>query len=364
MTKQLETAEHVLPGHPDKLCDAAVDAVVDYIRGRDPYGQCGLEAACVRNAIFVTGRIAADPAALAGLNVPQLVRGVHESAGYGEDAAQSLWRPLPEGLAVVCELDIGPFLPEERDLRHLSDDQAICVGHADAAGPDLLPPAVATARAIARRLHSLRAEVGAGKVGPDGKVLVTVERDSHGWLVRDVSVSLHHAPDADPLWLRQFAERAVASVCGNALPRVLVNGGGSFACGGPHGDNGLAGKKLVVDAYGPHIPIGGGAWSGKDFRKVDRLGGLLARQLAVRAVRLGLGERATVTLGYQPGGDRPATVTLAVDDRVVDGDALAQLGGPDVDNLSVWRRFVAAPVGLVGLARWGHQVPGAPWERA
>ncbi len=362
MTTCYETAEHVLPGHPDKLCDAAVDAVVDFVRARDPFGQCGLEAACVRNALFITGRIAAEPTALAELNVPLLVRKVYESAGYGEDAAGRLWRPLPAGLGVVCELDIGPFLPEERDLRHLSDDQAICVGHADASGPGLLPPAVALARAIARRMHDLRLQLGADRVGPDGKVLVTVARDADGWRAQDVSVSLHHAPDTDPLWLREFAERAVAGACAGEMPRLLVNGGGSFACGGPHGDNGLAGKKLVVDAYGPQVPIGGGAWSGKDFRKVDRLGGLLARQLAIRAVRLGLGERATVTLAYQPGGQRPASVGLTVDDRAVVGDVLALLKHPELDNVRVWRKFVAAPATLVDLARWGHQQAAMPWE--
>ncbi|MBM4345943.1 MAG: methionine adenosyltransferase domain-containing protein [Deltaproteobacteria bacterium] len=362
MTTRIETAEHVLPGHPDKLCDAAVDALVDYVRQRDPYGQCGLEAACVRNLIVVTGRIAADPVALRELNVAEEVRKAYLSAGYGEDAVKHLWRPLPVGLGVVCDIDIGPFLPEERDLRHLSDDQAICVGHADASGPGLLPPAVGLARAIAQRMHQLRAECGAGRVGPDGKVLVTIERNADGWRPTDVSMSLHHAADANPLWLRQFAERAVASVCPGELPRILVNGGGSFACGGPHGDNGLAGKKLVVDGYGPQVPIGGGAWSGKDFRKVDRLGGLLARQLAVRAVRLGLGERATVTLHYHPGSERPAHIALHLDGVPCDGDVVARLGHPDVDNLTVWQRFVAAPQSLVDLARWGHQQAGAPWE--
>ncbi len=160
-----------------------------------------------------------------------------------------------------------------------------------------LPPAVWLARRIARALRDLRLARGAGQVGPDGKVLVTVERTGCVWRPVSVSISLHHHEASDWLLLRELAERAVARACGDREPPVIaLNAAGMFVAGGPNGDNGLSGKKLVADAYGPSVPIGGGAWSGKDLRKVDRLGGLLARELAVRAAQVGLGREVQVTL--------------------------------------------------------------------
>ena len=129
---------------------------------------------------------------------------------------------------------------------------------------------------------------------------------------------------------------------------LALNGAGMFVSGGPNGDNGLSGKKLVVDAYGPTVPIGGGAWSGKDFHKVDRLGGLLARSLAKRAVLRALAGEVQVTLSYTPGCERPVRVDALLDGRPV-GDLLARLGQPETGN----QRTVA---GLRGLR---YPAPGA-----
>jgi S-adenosylmethionine synthetase len=132
----------------------------------------------------------------------------------------------------------------------------------------------------------------------------------------------------------------------------------------------LSGKKLVVDAYGPGIPIGGGAWSGKDFRKVDRLGGLLARELALKAVSRGLGSEARVVLEYNPGCNQPVSIDLICDDARQEGNVIGMLGSPDVENYSVSSRYIhelfnedqGDSESLMNLARWGHQVTGIPWE--
>ncbi len=134
-----------------------------------------------------------------------------------------------------------------------------------------------------------------------------------------------------------------------------------FVAGGPNGDNGLSGKKLVVDAYGPGVPIGGGAWSGKDFMKVDRLGGMAARRLALESLLASGADEAQVTLAYLPGGDRPARVDLLLDGRPSDRVVIPPAFGA-LESRVLHALFVPAAAGAVDLARWGHQRPGMPWE--
>jgi S-adenosylmethionine synthetase len=368
-----EAAEFVLPGHPDKLCDAAVDAVVDDVRRWDRVGQCGLEAACIFDRVMVTGRIAVRDVRVAERlqagGLYRLVRAAYASAGYGEDAAGHVWGPKPEDLKVAswkAELvRAGRFEAGEAELRHLSDDQAICVGHAvRSPATNWLPPAHWLARRIGRELHRLRLEKGAGHVGPDGKVIVHGERSGGAETFRPrlVSLSLHHHEKSDWMLLRSIAEEAVETACaGWALPEVAMNGAGSFVCGGPNGDNGLSGKKLVVDAYGPGVPIGGGAWSGKDFFKVDRLGGMAARRVALESLLASDAEEATVTLSYLPGGDRPARVDLLLDGAPSAAVAVPRSFGK-LESERLHRLFGKAEMELAELARWGHQVEGVPWE--
>jgi S-adenosylmethionine synthetase len=177
-----------------------------------------------------------------------------------------------------------------------------------------------------------------------------------------VSVSLNHHEQSDWLLLRRVVEEAVETACaGMALPEIEMNGAGMFVAGGPNGDNGLSGKKLVVDAYGPGVPIGGGAWSGKDFFKVDRLGGMAARRVALESLVASDADEALVTLTYLPGGDRPARVDLLLDgqtsDKIVVPASFAALESRVLHEL-----FAPASARAVDLARWGHQQPGMPWE--
>ena len=235
------------------------------------------------------------------------------SAGYGLDAAGHSWVPMPENLAIDWVLCHGDFAENERELRHLSDDQAICVGYAlRSPETDYLPPAHWLARRIGRELARLRVERGAGQIGPDGKVIVHGARTGRNGAFRPelVSVSLNHHEQSDWLLLRRVVEEAVETACaGMALPEIEMNGAGMFVAGGPNGDNGLSGKKLVVDAYGPGVPIGGGAWSGKDFFKVDRLGGMAARRLALESLLASDADEALVTLTYLPGAIAPPEST-------------------------------------------------------
>ena len=363
-------AEWVLPGHPDKLCDALADRIVGEVMRADPYGQCGIEAACAFDHVFVTGLIGFDLSTLPDIEqrLVEWIRDTYRSAGYG-----GRWDPLPEALHIdLRALRIEQRGSEWQELRHLSDDQCICVGYAqDTPQTDYLPGALWTARRIAQALHARQQAAPQGTIGPDGKVIVRgTEREDGRFQAHSVSVSLHHAEDADWLALRRHAQGALHDALdghGTApLPDLTVNAAGMFLCGGPTGDNGTTGKKLVMDAYGPGVPIGGGAWSGKDFHKPDRVGGLLARRLALQCVQAGIGHRVRVQLEYRPNSALPESVGVWADGQPVPlpplvrpvatreatRSMIAELHGKD---------FLALTSGR--LARWGHLGSvGSWWE--
>lgn len=365
MSRSLTIAEWVLPGHPDKLCDALADRCVGEVLKTDPHGQCGIEAGCAFGHVFVTGLLGfmLQRRPQAQEQVAQWVRETYASAGYG-----GRWDPLPQSLEVHLEaLRFESRQEEWQALRHLSDDQAICVGYAQAT-PETgyLPGAHWLARALAMQLHAQQQADPQGDIGPDGKVIVRGEEQTDGrFRVTGVSMSLHHAEDADWLALRRHADTALRSVMGDApLPELELNGAGMFVCGGPTGDNGSTGKKLVMDAYGPTVPIGGGAWCGKDVHKPDRAGGLLARRMALECVELGLGGRVRVQLEYRPNSPAPASVQVWADGRAA----------PLPKSVKIASTKEVAQAVLAGLAekefvpllegewaRWGHFGRGRTW---
>ncbi|MFP5406419.1 MAG: methionine adenosyltransferase domain-containing protein, partial [Gammaproteobacteria bacterium] len=299
--------------------------------------------------------IAAHPEVLDTLDVAALARRTYAEAGYGEDAAGQVWGPRPEDLRIETAFCFGEFEPGEREHRHLSDDQAICIGYANAMAETChLPPAHWLANRIGRELSRLRLEKGAGQVGPDAKVLAQVRTDGRHWRPQRVSISLNHHAGSDWRLLRRIAEEAVATACaGRAMPEIILNGAGMFVAGGPNGDNGTTGKKLVVDAYGPTVPIGGGAWSGKDFNKVDRAGGMLARELALQAVVHAECE-ARVELRYEPGCAAPVSVSVWIDGRPAPEDLAGLSQGDALRTANVARRVMRGiEVPVPELARWG-----------
>ena len=343
--------------------------IVAHFAQGDPRAQCGIEVACVFDRVFVTGRIASSSlrSRTAFLSTrDEIVHDAYASAGYGVDARRSRLGAVaakPEDRSGRCA---------SADSRKASASCATCpttrrsasATRCAAPGPNYLPPAHWLARRIGRELVRLRVERGAGQIGPDGKVIVHGTRTGSGGAFRPelVSVSLNHHEQSDWLLLRRVVEEAVETACaGMALPEVEMNGAGMFVAGGPNGDNGLSGKKLVVDAYGPGVPIGGGAWSGKDFFKVDRLGGMAARRLALESLIASDADEALVTLTYLPGGDRPARVDLLLDGLPSDGIVVPGEFGK-LESRVLHDIFAPAAEHAVDLARWGHQIPGMPWE--
>ncbi len=374
-------AEDVLPGHPDRVADAIAESIVDEALRIDPDALVGVEVAVHRDSVFVTGRVAVRPRMFPAVPIEAegeecldkrrlkwIVHAAFQSAGYTGG-----WAFPPR---VTRDLDIGDLDPEERAIRGFSDDQNICVGHAagsEATG--FLPPAVHAVRRVRVALTRLR-DVNPRTLGPDGKVLVGIDRDGDTFRWRLCNVALQHADGVGYEELHRLALPVLAAearALDGALPGlaeswdaslVRLNGAGNFSCGGTHGDNGLSGKKLAVDHYGSGVPIGGGALCGKDPHKVDRVGALIARQLAVRIVRDTGAPQATVTLCYLPGLAEPAFVVAEVGNEQWDLNRIrAAIAVPDLGIEATFQRLELARVKWANELREGYFGNGKPWER-
>jgi S-adenosylmethionine synthetase len=294
----------------------------------------------------VTGRIASGPQ----LHSETLFHEIKAYHAFHQAGYLGRWALTAQGwagpkaapdsrckLEVLSNLELGPLTDEESAIRGFSDDQNIVVGHASGSEETgWLPPAVFAARRLREALGSMR-ETFKEVCGPDGKVLVRILAESGTYRLDILNVSLQHAPEIGYEALHRIllpALEAEVKALDLALPgiggswnpdRFRLNGGGDFTCGGPRGDNGLSGKKLVVDHYGPGVPIGGGALCGKDPHKVDRAGALRARELAVRIVRDTDAKEATVRLGFLPGMREPAFLEAQVDGVWNDSEGIARL---------------------------------------
>lgn len=361
-------AENILAGHPDRMCDAVAEAIVETAMKHDAEALVGVEVALHRHQLFITGRIAAgDGHVLGDDELYSLVATQIQKAGYTGDWAHPV--------SVTCDLERGPLADDERAIRRYSDDQGLAVGHADPATPTLLPVEVHVARLVSQTLKEVRA-AHQDLLGPDGKVLVRLHQQAGSRArLEHVNVSIQHAPGVGYEKLHDLLLGPLAhaldearSVCDVPAQydgqTVRINGIGDFTCGGPLGDNGLSGKKLVVDHYGPHIPIGGGAICGKDIHKPDRSAALRSRQIAVRLARI-LGQAATVQTGFLPGLEAPDRLQAELSDGTLldAGDISETVKLPDMTLAGT-----AAELELAGVC-WPEQMwkgyfgTGAAWER-
>jgi S-adenosylmethionine synthetase len=367
MSKVTCSAEFVFPGHPDKLSDAIADALVQEASRREKRALAGVEVAVHRNSVFVTGRIGC--AGAEEINVAEIVREVYHSAGYGGD-----WGPDPDDLIIHTDLCLGPLEDGEAEFRSLADDQSICTGYATAT-PETnhLPTEHWLANRLGRRLAGLRTEAPDLRLGPDGKVIVVVGMEDDGYRLDGLSCSLQQKSASDDLALHRAVRvtleeemkrlsEAFARLAPDVPRELSVNGAGTFEVGGPEGDNGISGKKLVVDAYGPRIPIGGGALSGKDFFKVDRAGALHARRIAKAVVVTGVASEALVRIGWFPGDTSARLLSIEAE------------GGRSIDTrpwqglfdltLEASGEYWTNAIDLLEIARYGHFTEAErPWER-
>lgn len=363
----LHSAEYVFPGHPDKLCDAIADALVQEASRLEKRALCGIEVAIHRSTVYITGRIACRDAP--SIPIATIARDVLKSAGYG-----SGWIPDPNTVLVETNLCLGELDAEESDFRVISDDQSVVTGYAiDSPGTNYLPPEHWLAWRLSQALASLRMTRPELELGPDGKVIVVYEEDGKESRIKCFSTSLQQRTSGPSIELHRAVTEALRSILADAakaipgfnpsLPeQILINGAGSFDVGGPEGDNGLSGKKLVVDAYGPHVPIGGGALSGKDFFKADRAGAIIARRLAKLVVLTDAAKECTVKLTILPGAEQAEIISLHDGlNNDLNCERWSQL--IDLKLESVGERYTDT-ADLVDIARYGHFTRAdISWER-
>ena len=307
----LFTSESVSEGHPDKVCDRISDAVVDTYLSHDPQSRVAVETLATTNRVVLAGEVR-GPGAVTSTLLDDVVRAAVKDIGYEQDGFH--WRTSEiENYIHEQSADIAMGVDALGNKDEGAGDQGIMFGYACRETEQLMPAPIYLAHSILRSLAEARHSGAEPKLGPDAKSQVTLEyRDGQPQRAASVVVSTQHAEDLDQDEVREIVRPHVVNVLpeGWMCPEAefYVNPTGRFVIGGPDGDCGLTGRKIIVDTYGGAAPHGGGAFSGKDPTKVDRSAAYAARYLAKNVVAAGLAERCTIQLSYAIGVSKPLSV--------------------------------------------------------
>ena len=330
--KRFFTSESVTEGHPDKIADQISDAILDDILKNDPNGRVACETICTTGMVMVFGEITTNHY----VDVQKIVRDTVTEIGYvrgkyGFDA---------DNLAVLTAIDpqspdIAMGVDESSDHEQGAGDQGIMFGYACKETEEYMPLAITLAHKLCHKLAEVRKNGTLSYLRPDGKSQVTVEYDDNGNIRRidTVLISTQHSPEVE---LSKLAEDIKKYVVDEVIPSALVdkdtkflfNPTGRFVIGGPAGDSGLTGRKIIVDTYGGAACHGGGAFSGKDPSKVDRSASYMARYIAKNVVAAGLCDKCQIQLSYAIGVAEPTSVlvdtfgTAKVDEELIQNKIL------------------------------------------
>lgn len=382
MAKHLFTSESVTEGHPDKICDQISDAILDAMLENDPYSRVACETTCTTGMVSVMGEISTK----CYVDIPKIVREVvreigYDRAKYGFDCDTCAVITTIDEQSADIALGVDNSLErkegqEEAELATGAGDQGMMFGYACNETPELMPLSISLSHKMAKRLSEVRKDGTFNYLRPDGKTQVTVEYDENHVPVRvdTVVLSTQHSPDVS---LQQIRKDMIEHVIKPTIPshlldentRFFVNPTGRFVIGGPQGDSGLTGRKIIVDTYGGVGRHGGGAFSGKDPTKVDRSGAYAARYVAKNIVAAGLADRCEVQLAYAIGVAHPVSVmvdtfgTGKVDESVL-SDAIAKVF--DLRPAAIIKTLELRNPIYRKLAAYGHmgrEDLGVAWER-
>ena len=320
MARHLFTSESVTEGHPDKICDQISDAVLDAMLEKDPFSRVACETTVTTGLVHIMGEITTN----CYVDIPTIAREVVRDIGYDRakfgfdcDTCAVLTSIDEQSADIALGVDNSLESKEGGEMGNGAGDQGIMFGYACTETKELMPLAISLAHKLAKQLADIRKNGTAPYLRPDGKTQVTVEYDKDGkpFRVDTIVISTQHAPEATLEQIRaDMMQHVIAPVVPAELlddaTKYFINPTGRFVIGGPQGDSGLTGRKIIVDTYGGSAPHGGGAFSGKDPTKVDRSAAYAARHIAKNVVAAGLAEKCQVQLAYAIGVAEPVSILV------------------------------------------------------
>ena len=320
MTKKLFTSESVTEGHPDKMCDAISDAILDAIYKEDKYARVACETTASTGLIHVMGEITTE----CYVDIPKIVRDTileigYDRAKYGFDGNTCAVITNIDEQSTDISMGVNESLEEKNsEFKSLgAGDQGMMFGFACDETPELMPMPISLAHKLAKRLTDVRKQKILDYLRPDGKTQVTVEYDENDRPKRidTIVISSQHSPDVSQEELRKgIIENVIKPIIPenfiDSNTKIFVNPTGRFVIGGPQGDSGLTGRKIIVDTYGGYARHGGGAFSGKDPTKVDRSAAYMARYIAKNIVASKLARKCEIQLAYAIGVAKPVSVRI------------------------------------------------------
>ncbi len=381
--KRLFTSESVTEGHPDKICDQVSDAILDAIFANDPHARVACETAVTTGMVLVMGEVSTNTY----VDIQSIVRKTVDEIGYnrgkfGFDAdtcnvLNAIHDQSPDiamGVDNALESKLGQM--QDADIEKVgAGDQGIMFGFACDETKELMPLPISLAHRLAKKLAEVRKNKTLEYLRPDGKTQVTVEYDENGpKRVDTILISTQHSETVDVETIkRDLMEYVVKPIIDPSLmdeeTRYLVNPTGRFVIGGPHGDAGLTGRKIIVDTYGGYSRHGGGAFSGKDPTKVDRSAAYAARWVAKNVVAAGLAKKCELQLAYAIGVAEPVSVLVdTFGTGIVRDDVIAEIvlenfdlrPGAIIRDLDLRRPIYKA---TAAYGHFGREDIDAPWEK-